>query len=789
MLYTENLSVFSTPETHVERLRSLLCGEPSSMFCLLRAAPMECLTGVSTTCSVTSRVPFADGRLSCHQHLRFSWKDITLGDNYRSTLCETSSASSWDVDNLAQVVASVYTEMFKDEDFSSVFEVVRKGRQLLNHYNRASFVAFLRLVWKRYQNTHWSEVFDRFITLVSKHKPVSLQSQWAQELFLQLHLQRLHTSYILQEGMTSLPIYVPETWPATFRQHPLPSTISFLFRIPRERVQPILKEFDPMNATALDVSFQVTILTFSSPPASNSYSVIQPAFANRAKNVPSNWSDPHELIVYVNVPTWTLLMAPRKEIEISLRLNIDPFTIREFTPVLGLELIVFSTSIWNTEYVVPQINEQLPSVSLGARRLATSSDISRRGFHVSDPKLNIVNGRVEASTRINVTGNLQAKLAAGEKVDSSQKSPCTFCVNLGNSRIEIALPLPSQHSISRIRVARKSGWIEVITVFSQSTTESFSFTRFPVMKEATGNYYSWNMPRLLPSFLPRLKSSTTTDHSWINAKLSVSLSPRERSLHEKHLQHLTTGDQLVDFKENMFSLFTHAAGTRPLKPETAPNTFFLDIEGDGVMTIIFLASLRLDQNDGTVVADSFILPLVPELVAIFANELAALLDKGGVSLKCTRDAYQLWTSFLKASVERSRTWSHQRNCPGKFRDRPFDHNQQFLCRCGSGTGTHEFEAVREWKPFSSFVTRCLISPLFPVQCMESVVSRTADAQQRSTANLSEEVTAVDRACFTCKSKGGEKGKLLTCKGCRKATYCSKECQKKDWKQHKITCRS
>jgi hypothetical protein len=45
-----------------------------------------------------------------------------------------------------------------------------------------------------------------------------------------------------------------------------------------------------------------------------------------------------------------------------------------------------------------------------------------------------------------------------------------------------------------------------------------------------------------------------------------------------------------------------------------------------------------------------------------------------------------------------------------------------------------------------------------------------------------------KKCENCESYGGEDSKLLTCSGCLTTFYCSKECQKIDWKKHKTHCK-
>ena len=40
---------------------------------------------------------------------------------------------------------------------------------------------------------------------------------------------------------------------------------------------------------------------------------------------------------------------------------------------------------------------------------------------------------------------------------------------------------------------------------------------------------------------------------------------------------------------------------------------------------------------------------------------------------------------------------------------------------------------------------------------------------------------------TCENCKGRERKMMVCGQCRQAYYCSRECQKKDWKQHKKSC--
>ena len=789
--YTENLVDAVRNVSPLERLQTLLCGDPATIFCLLRAAPVECLTGITSASTLHEEINMAmSERLGMTQNRwRFSWKDIFIGDDHIQGIYNRQFVPSWDVDGISRVLMSILSAMFRDEEIGSILADVQTHGQIyhrVQHYSRASFVAFIKFLQSRHW-APWLELFGKLVELVSVRAPTSTKDGALQELFLQLHIQRLYTTGILQNGGIYASIQVPTSWPAAFLNSSMPSTLPLLFRVPRTKCKPIMKEFGPVTAEA-DILFEIHI---GSPHYLNRYSAVQLIFADQirteALGVPPEWKNSNDLLVYVHIPSWTIIMSSQRPYEISLRLKNDAHAVRKFVRILGLELIIFSTNIWNTDYVIPTYTQQFtPISSSGVSK--SDEEISGPGFVGSIARISCANNRLEATARIHFTGKHKNELAAiGTPVESFQSSPCTFGISVGKFQAETIIPFPFDRNLSRIRIARKSGWIEVIVPFTMNpTNSSFNFPMFPIRKKKSGNYYAWNLPRLTTNLLPRLNLDTKNDLTWINTNVSGSHSLRERTIREKYLKGITTGDDLVDLKTNIFTLFTVSSGTArsPNGEITGPKRlFFLDMEGSGIMSIIFVIGFRLDQYDSTVVVDSFVLPLVPEIVEMLCKELDILRRTTGLVLRCTVNEYKLWTGYIRASVERSRTWNHRSNCDGKLRGGLIGDIQQYPCLCGAGKAIHEFNSVPQWKPFGPFVTRCLFAPLFPVPGMEQVVGTDLMAQMKAE-------TDDKMACWTCKSTRTPTGtNLLSCKRCSIARYCSKECQKKDWKNHKRSCRS
>jgi hypothetical protein len=206
---------------------------------------------------------------------------------------------------------------------------------------------------------------------------------------------------------------------------------------------------------------------------------------------------------------------------------------------------------------------------------------------------------------------------------------------------------------------------------------------------------------------------------------------------------------------------------------------FVAIGSESFKLIIFVAAIKLDLCGDTVVADAHVLPLTPAIFKKITDILAGLRTIA-VMRECTKDSCDLFSQFIIASIERSRTWKHKTTCTAASRG-----EQQFLCQCGNGIVSDEFDSVGEWRLFKKYVTRCSsMSPLFsPRSSVESAPSNTKGPVQQSTGSQGV-------LCQACNKGEGVDGviNLMGCQACGAAKYCSRECQKKDWKSHKIVCR-
>lgn len=314
----------------------------------------------------------------------------------------------------------------------------------------------------------------------------------------------------------------------------------------------------------------------------------------------------------------------------------------------------------------------------------------------------------------------------------------------------------------------------------------FAIKNFPLLLSRDNLRTVWNVHRVNLERLPVIDVSQTDKSSWVCPHVSLALSDRERDLRQQassSLQPLIV-DVLVHVKDTLHSLFMRA--TEP----NARRIFGLtDPSHGGVYTIIFLNQLCLDLASHTLVVDTCILPLTPQLLKNFGQMLANLCEDGEMmQIVTSGEEMTAWKHLLPVFAERCRTWSHKPTCqyieaghvPISVK---YDENP--ICGCGEGLSLGAFSKVPQWKLLAPFVTRAVFSPLFAVSYLESVGDSVKSPDFQTGLDVIS--SSPGTVCAHCGNVGERK--LLKCGRCKETSYCGKACQNADWKQHKIHCKA
>jgi MYND finger len=807
-LFTEILVHPANNDKPVERLSRLLCGDLSKLFCLLGITPTGVLTGITTISSGFEEMPLPGASLSnVRQQLwRIAWKYPTNQEaiSFASASDEERGKVRWHDGELASTLSDLYDRMFPHEDPAGLLQRISTVNNPLSvitpfHYNRASFGAFVRFLRDRVL-ANWSLVFSQFLEKVlSRRSTVDMDRNSVQDLYLQLHRCRAFTSKVLAQNPRAIGrCNFPLSWPAIFRENTSPDTITcIIFKVPRSQLSPIMNRLC-QRKSGVEIAFEIHV---TSLVWENIFSSFQITFGDIdyswedgsyiIEEDRKRWFGVSDLLISVPLPTFILLQCPPEEIKISLRLQRNAIVSNAFMSELGFKLMIHHAALPDRSQIFP-----IPTQNINYHPVQESPSSSESGAIVS-PALTVTapiiawNPTAKATIRINVVGINQKKaLSSGADVSVEQHSPYTAIVNCGESiRQLIAFPVPIDGGI-RLRIARKSGWIEVVTPVAIADASGKSRVASIIRHSVTGGdersqRSKLMLPRLNLDIIPQIKLGPGIDLSWININAGSMFSNTERRVREQHLKDQTSNDVLVDVKEGLYSLFACALGGGPRKK--FESVFFLDAPSiGGVQTIIFLVGIKLDVLSGTVVADSFVLPLTKSIVRDLSQELR-FLSEYGMNLYCTPDAYKYWKMYLTACVERSRTWKHK--CSLKTGQKtPHDNQEQsFLCACGMGRVVPAFRQVKAWSKFTPYVTRAGITPLFSVPYMESIMPTDVASKVDGILEQGMRLGSLDiDICRAC----GERGlQLMWCSRCKSVKYCSQSCQRKDWKKHKANCRA
>jgi len=287
----------------------------------------------------------------------------------------------------------------------------------------------------------------------------------------------------------------------------------------------------------------------------------------------------------------------------------------------------------------------------------------------------------------------------------------------------------------------------------------------------------WNIHYLNLARSPALDS---TQLKWLNSHLMLSLSDREQA----SIETLTRPQRglLTNLKcaiNRILQLVGHGGNNRH-------RLFKVRNANTGHVIILIVDCLRLDTPSHTVVADTCVVPLTHATLRLdgVQRTMRRISVQNSIGLVSVDDAQmKAWWQLLPVLAERCRDWAHSESCEyrikGVLHDDSPDMERSPLCSCGLGKGLPASVADGDWRDMAPLMTRIALSPLFPMAYLETIGTK-----------LRERIKAVvdgkkPDVCLVCGGPG--KPQMMQCSGCVRAKYCSMECQREDWKTHKIVC--
>jgi hypothetical protein len=357
-------------------------------------------------------------------------------------------------------------------------------------------------------------------------------------------------------------------------------------------------------------------------------------------------------------------------------------------------------------------------------------------------------------------------LPANSMVSVKQTSPCTVTVTYGSAHCLCQFPYPVNGQESTVRVARKSGWVEVSVPLAvpKKPDGGYSNGPIPLVCSVDSQPCSWNLPTINFNRLPRVDITNPKNIQWLDAHLIHIISDQDGEKLDDPPLHLET--------KIMFSAFI-----RSFVGLAGPKERIIGISHDGELEVVFfIMGLYMDSASHTVVVDAYCLGDAPENIARFSNQRLNIKD-----LEAHPGLIKVWKSALPAMIERCRDWEHKETC--EFKNDIHGAEMRWMCSCGMGKVQPDFLKVKGWAEFAPKVVRCALSPLLPEPFIEQTRHQLLNRYNEIVKNVWQDVED-NKACSAC----GLTGKMKKCGKCGKVYYCGRECQRSHWKWHKPECR-
>ena len=325
-------------------------------------------------------------------------------------------------------------------------------------YVRETFAALVATI-KRIAIVDWEATLDLFFgTLTNTESiPILMGLYYHEDLCTQFHLAGIYTAYAMKKEVVKQGRF--KGW----RQ--VTPTVSVTLVVPRESLQVLL------DMDRAELSTPIMQATLQGRSTHSSFSSIRVGFG-KVKNSgtdsdpritfdtdPAGWAGSSPLIVSFSLPSRSLGLEDPEDLIIMLSLRETPQTVH-LVPKFGVGLNVFTARLMDTSVVLVA-----PEEPHGTRYRLCNMPL--QACDSDGPKISAVMDTEgeKVSTlvaRADILDNLtRTILSGGAPVTSRQVSPCAIEISIGPVKRQLVYPSPVAGTLSKLRIARKSYYIEV----------------------------------------------------------------------------------------------------------------------------------------------------------------------------------------------------------------------------------------------------------------------------------------------------------------------------------------
>ena len=803
-------------EDEVNLLEKYLCGDVSTMCALLGVVPSAYLCGHA----FQAFEEYHDLRPAENRPLtsRIVWVPTTSTDPNVDLGCARIRC---DLHEMVLLLATVYGKMFgfkKDEE---------SPRDQWYKYTIRSFVSLLAFLKTRVL-LNWRKCSSQIMQVIHDDETThQLICQYRHEFVCELDycsLLPLATNFRRIDNISS-------------------DYLVFILTVPRSTLQPI---YGKLASKSLPIAFRMYVQPRAVRPVTEHRWItsVHHCFGKWSSTDkynatiiedPAAWHGNSDLHVWAFVTPGMIEGEGANSLDVGLALTPEKGVEALFRSALGDILSVFKVTVplARAEHALLKMRPEPPKLKKHSLCALPFGDVfpasevakSTRSSLVKFPVLDVENQRF--ITRIDISGDALKIFQNKEMVSVQQSSTCTLTAKFGLFRVECNYTFPVDYNTTKLRVSRVQGWIDVAApLLTPSRRGPLSSNPFPVV-------LSGSNPQVINCFAPYInfrqlapidilvRPSLDLARSLLEAEPSSILAHLVKTTSDVELKE--TGDEILAYTPvdyHLKSLLVSYApgacvGIYPYSPQ--------DNENAEAPILLFLTKYYLDFNSGSVAIEAYMAVVTKYISHITLEELLPASD----------EAMKWWKGVLPSLVESAREWTHTPNCEYKTEGIPRK-GPVPVCSCGKGKVGQDFKAMKKWEEFTSHVTKICIRPYFSAPWLSAqprvvddlgtrkqntgtIAPTPAKTKPKTTAATTIPVTspapAKTTATTTVKTKVEtataatttptihtttnpttkecrhcfKKDCMKKCGKCMSVWYCSRECQAKDWSEHKKVC--